>query len=75
MAVRLFNVRKLHRSGNSQQITIPVDICEALNLRTGDRVYVYVVGGIVCMRRMDEGGFAAGVVAVGPPEPVELNTE
>lgn len=47
-------------------ITIPRDICEVLRVTPGDRLYVYLVGGVLCMRRMDEGGFAPGVVAVAP---------
>ena len=72
MGARLFNVRRLHRSGNSQQVTIPADICEVMRLAHGDRVYIYVVGGVVCLRKMDEGGFAAGVVAVSPPRAADV---
>jgi bifunctional DNA-binding transcriptional regulator/antitoxin component of YhaV-PrlF toxin-antitoxin module len=72
MAARLFNVRKIQRSGGSQQVTIPRDICEVMNFRPADRVYVYVVGGVVCLRKMDEGGFAAGVVAVSPPPGIDI---
>ena len=53
-------------------MTIPADICRVMNLAHGDRVYVYVVGGVVCLRKMDEGGFAAGVVAVAPPRGVDV---
>lgn len=75
MVARLFSVRRLHRSGASQQVTIPHDICLALSFHPGDRVYIYVVGGVVCMRRMDEGGFAAGVVAIVSPPGAELSTD
>jgi len=75
MVARLFSVRRLHRSGASQQVTIPHDICEVMSFHPGDRVYVYLVGAVVCMKRMDEGGFAVGVVAIGAPPGGEINTE
>jgi bifunctional DNA-binding transcriptional regulator/antitoxin component of YhaV-PrlF toxin-antitoxin module len=72
MGARLYAVRKLHRCGNSQQVTIPADICKVMGFELHDRVYVYIVGGVVCLKKMDEGGFATGVVAIAPPRGADV---
>jgi hypothetical protein len=72
VAARLFNVRTIQKTGGSVLVTLPKDICEVMNFRPSDRVYVYIVGGVVCLRKMDEGGFSAGVVAVSPPPGIDI---
>jgi len=60
-----FEIRRLHRSGDSQQVTIPKPYLEVMGLKPGDAMYVYLVGPVLCMKRFDEGGFRPEVVAVG----------
>lgn len=60
-----FKIRSLQRSGASQQVTIPKTYMDVLGLKHGDKVYMYLVGGVLCMKRFDEGGFLPEVVAVG----------
>lgn len=72
MPAKLLSVRRLHRSGASQQVTIPRDICTCLQWQHRDRVYIYVVGEVVVIRRWDEGGFAPGVVAVPSPGSADI---
>lgn len=64
----LFQIRSLQRSGASQQVTIPKTLMEVLGLQPGDKVYMYVVGHVLCMKRFDEGGFYPEVVAVRSQE-------
>lgn len=64
MADRKFSIRRLHRAGNSVQVTIPGDLCRLVGLGVGTQVYVYSVGGVVCIKRFDEGGFRPEVIAV-----------
>jgi bifunctional DNA-binding transcriptional regulator/antitoxin component of YhaV-PrlF toxin-antitoxin module len=59
-----FEIRRLHRSGDSQQVTIPKPYLDVLGLKPGDAMYVYIVGTVLCMRRFDEGGFRQEVVAL-----------
>jgi bifunctional DNA-binding transcriptional regulator/antitoxin component of YhaV-PrlF toxin-antitoxin module len=59
-----FEIRRLHRSGDSQQVTIPKPFIEVMGLKPGDAMYVYLVGQVLCMKRFDEGGFRPEVVAV-----------
>ena len=59
-----FAIRRLHRAGDSQQITIPKPYLRALGLKNGDALRVYLVGETLCMNRFDEGGFRPGVVPV-----------
>jgi len=35
-----------------------------VGLKVGDQVYVYSVGGVVCMKPFDEGGFRPEVIPV-----------
>ena len=65
MADSRFAIRKLHRAGDSQQITIPKPFLQVLGLKPGDSLYVYLVGQVLCMKRFDEGGFRPEVVPVG----------
>ena len=64
MESRRFSIRRLHRAGNSVQVTIPGDLCRLVGLGVGTQVYVYSVGGVVCIKRFDEGGFTPEVIAV-----------
>lgn len=66
-----FSIRRLHRAGNSVQVTIPGDLCRLANLTVGTQVYVYVVGEVVCLKHFDEGGFQPEVVAVRVTAPEE----
>ena len=59
-----FEIRRLHRSGDSQQVTIPKSYLAVLGLKPGDAMYVYLVGQVLCMKRFEEGGFQPDVVAV-----------
>jgi hypothetical protein len=45
-------------------VTIPGDLCRLVGLGVGTQVYVYSVGGVVCIKRFDEGGFTPEVIAV-----------
>ena len=65
MEDRRFAIRRLHRAGNSVQVTIPSPMARALGMKNGDQVYVYVVGHVICFKRFDEGGFTPDVVGVG----------
>ena len=48
------------------QITIPAPIAQAIGIQVGDEVRVYLVGHVMCVQRVDVGGFLPGVVAVKP---------
>jgi len=61
---RKFEIRRLHRAGACVQVTLPRQICREVGLAQGDRVYVYVVGSVLCLKRFDEGGFTPDVVQV-----------
>jgi antitoxin component of MazEF toxin-antitoxin module len=47
-------------------VTIPAAIARAVGIRIGDEVRVYLVGQVMCVQRVDVGGFLPGVVAVRP---------
>lgn len=61
-----FEIRRLHRSGDSQQVTIPKSYLALMGLKPGDAMYVYLVGQVLCMRRFDEGGFRPDVIGIAP---------
>jgi len=61
---RKFEIRRLHQAGGCVQVTIPRQICRDVGLAQGDRVYLYVVGHVLCMKRFDECGFTPDVVQV-----------
>jgi bifunctional DNA-binding transcriptional regulator/antitoxin component of YhaV-PrlF toxin-antitoxin module len=48
------------------QITIPHQIAKAVGIAVNDEVRVYLVGQVMCVQRVDVGGFLPGVVAVRP---------
>jgi len=66
MKEQRFLTRRVHRAGSSVQITIPYPIAQALGIKIGDEVRVYLVGHVMCVQRVDVGGFLPGVVAVKP---------
>lgn len=45
-------------------ITIPAKLTNALKLRQSHEVKVYLVGEVICVQRVDRGGFRPGVVPV-----------
>jgi bifunctional DNA-binding transcriptional regulator/antitoxin component of YhaV-PrlF toxin-antitoxin module len=59
-----YRTRRLMRSGFSVGFTIPVAFCRALGLKKGDEVKVYIVGDVLCLKKVDSGIFTPGVVAV-----------
>ena len=61
-----FLTRRVHRAGASVQITIPAPIARAVGIKTGDEVRVYLVGRVMCVQRVDAGGFLPGVIPVTP---------
>lgn len=63
---RRFLTRRVHRAGASVQITIPHQIAKTVGIQVGDEVRVYLVGQVMCVQRVDAGGFVTGVVAVRP---------
>jgi hypothetical protein len=72
---QMYSLHQLHRGGASTQVTVPKCICDLLNMHRGDKVWVYTVGGVVCIRKFDGGGFAPGVVAVGQRVPAGVEGE
>ena len=64
MERRRFQIRQTHRTGNSIYVTIPRDLCTLVGLGSSDQVYVYSVGGVICIKKFDEGGFTPEVIAV-----------
>ncbi len=64
MESRRFYIRRLHRAGNSAQVTISGDLCKAAGLQVGTQVYQYLVGQVICIKRFDEGGFRPDVIPV-----------
>jgi bifunctional DNA-binding transcriptional regulator/antitoxin component of YhaV-PrlF toxin-antitoxin module len=48
------------------QVTIPRPLAVEMEFAIGDRVQIYQVGRVLCVRRFDEGGFTPEVVAVRP---------
>ena len=75
MADSRFEIRKLHRSGDSQQVTVPKAYMGILGWESGEKIYVYMVGNVLCMRRFDEGGFRPEVVPVVPRRAAEMQRE
>jgi bifunctional DNA-binding transcriptional regulator/antitoxin component of YhaV-PrlF toxin-antitoxin module len=61
-----FLTRRVHRAGNSVQITIPAQIARAIGVGIGDEVRIYLVGQVMCVQRVDTGGFTPLVVPVRP---------
>ena len=61
-----FRTRRVHRAGASCQVTIPQAIARAVGIKVGDEVRVYLVGQVMCVQRVDVGGFMPGVVPVRP---------
>lgn len=59
-----YRTRRLQRAGHSVGFTIPVSFCKALNFKRGDEIKVYIVGDVLCIRRLDTSAFTPGVVAV-----------
>lgn len=59
-----YRTRRLQRAGHSVGFTIPVAFCKALGMHRGDEVKVYIVGDVLCLKRVDAGMFTPGVVAV-----------
>ena len=75
MLDRKFQIRRLHRAGNSAQVTIAAALCKAAGLEVGGQVYQYLVGNVVCIKRFDEGGFTPEVIPVRVTPPVEARDE
>jgi bifunctional DNA-binding transcriptional regulator/antitoxin component of YhaV-PrlF toxin-antitoxin module len=63
---RRFLTRRVHRAGASVQITIPAQIARAIGVGIGDEVRIYLVGQVMCVQRVDTGGFTPLVVPVSP---------
>jgi len=61
-----FLTRRVHRAGASVEITIPAGIARAIGVNIGDEVRIYLVGQVMCVQRVDVGGFLPGVVPVRP---------
>jgi len=48
------------------EITIPAGIARAIGVGIGDEVRIYLVGQVMCVQRVEVGGFLPGVVPVRP---------
>ena len=68
MESRRFEIRQTHRAGNCVQVTIPSKLCREVGLQIGDKLYIYLVGGVICLKKFDEGGFTPEVIAVRSQE-------
>lgn len=55
--------------------TIPTAFCRALGMKKGDEVKVYIVGDVLCLKKVDSGIFTPGVVAVRSAENTETGEE
>jgi antitoxin component of MazEF toxin-antitoxin module len=56
--------RTVRRVGFSLTVTLPAPLLRALNIKLRDEVDIYMVGEVLCMQRVDRGGFARRVVPV-----------
>ena len=70
-----YRTRRLQRAGHSVGFTIPVSFCKALNFKRGDEVKVYIIGDVLCLKRVDAGMFTPGVGAVRSEEPEVASQE
>ena len=55
--------------------TIPTAFARALQMKKGDEVKVYIVGDVLCLKKVDSGIFTPGVVAVRSAENTETGEE